>query len=249
LPPALLQDGTDLPTIATRPTLILAGEAPGAALFRSLASDAQLVNGYGPTETTVCATAWRCPDDFAASTVPIGRPFGNARVYLLDAYGQPVPQGVTGELYIGGAGLARGYLNRLELTAARFVRDPFSEEPDARMYRSGDLARYLPDGNLVFAGRDDDQIKIRGFRVELGEIEAQLAMLDGVSKVAVVVREDTPGDQRLWNRRRNTSRTTPSTTRSTPLPQSMQHCCASTHRACCRATWSRPPTSRSTACR
>nr|WP_268073050.1 AMP-binding protein [Burkholderia gladioli] len=133
---------------------------------------AELLNGYGPTEGTVCATAWRCPPGFDDKTVPIGRPIGNVRLYLLDAHGQPVPVGTPGEIHIGGAGVARGYLNQPALSAARFLRDPFSETPQARMYRSGDLARYQPDGNLVFLGRNDDQVKIRGFRIELGEIEA-----------------------------------------------------------------------------
>ncbi|WP_416360499.1 amino acid adenylation domain-containing protein, partial [Burkholderia gladioli] len=197
LPPALLQDGEALPPIATRPTLTLAGEAPGAALFRALAGQAVLLNGYGPTEGTVCATAWRCPPGFDDKTVPIGRPIGNVRLYLLDAHGQPVPVGTPGEIHIGGAGVARGYLNQPALSAARFLRDPFSETPRARMYRSGDLARYQPDGNLVFLGRNDDQVKIRGFRIELGEIEARLAEVEGVREVAVIVREDAAGDRRL----------------------------------------------------
>ncbi|NRF83746.1 amino acid adenylation domain-containing protein, partial [Burkholderia gladioli] len=197
LPPALLQDGGALPPIATRPTLALVGEAPGAALFRALAGQAELLNGYGPTEGTVCATAWRCPPGFDDKTVPIGRPIGNVRLYLLDAHGQPVPVGTPGEIHIGGAGVARGYLNQPALSAARFLRDPFSETPHARMYRSGDLARYQPDGNLVFLGRNDDQVKIRGFRIELGEIEARLAEIEGVREVAVIVREDAAGDRRL----------------------------------------------------
>ncbi|WP_186137030.1 amino acid adenylation domain-containing protein [Burkholderia gladioli] len=197
LPPALLQDGGALPPIATRPTLALVGEAPGAALFRALAGQAELLNGYGPTEGTVCATAWRCPPGFDDKTVPIGRPIGNVRLYLLDAHGQPVPIGTPGEIHIGGAGVARGYLNQPALSAARFLRDPFSETPHARMYRSGDLARYQPDGNLVFLGRNDDQVKIRGFRIELGEIEARLAEVEGVREVAVIVREDAAGDRRL----------------------------------------------------
>ncbi|WP_186098327.1 amino acid adenylation domain-containing protein [Burkholderia gladioli] len=197
LPPALLQDGGALPPIATRPTLALVGEAPGAALFRALAGQAELLNGYGPTEGTVCATAWRCPPGFDDKTVPIGRPIGNVRLYLLDAHGQPVPVGTPGEIHIGGAGVARGYLNQPALSAARFLRDPFSETPHARMYRSGDLARYQPDGKLVFLGRNDDQVKIRGFRIELGEIEARLAEIEGVREVAVIVREDAAGDRRL----------------------------------------------------
>ncbi|PPB80692.1 non-ribosomal peptide synthetase, partial [Mycetohabitans endofungorum] len=173
LPPALLQHGADLASLGSSLTLILAGEAPSATLVRDLAKQGTVFNAYGPTETTVCATAWRGARDFSGE-VSIGRPIANTRVYLLDAHGQPVPLGAAGELYIGGAGVARGYLNRPELTAERFVPDPFSEGADARLYKTGDLARYLPDGNLEFLGRNDDQVKIRGFRIEPGEIEACL---------------------------------------------------------------------------
>ncbi|WP_246797359.1 non-ribosomal peptide synthetase [Burkholderia perseverans] len=154
-----------------------------------------VVNNYGPTETTVVATSGAMRHDDA---VPhIGRPIANVRVYLLDAHGAPVPVGVAGELHVGGAQVARGYLNREALTAERFVSDPFSSEPGARMYKTGDLARHLPDGNIEYLGRNDDQVKIRGFRVEPGEIEACLAELDGVLETAVIVREDTPGEPRL----------------------------------------------------
>ncbi|TDB42120.1 amino acid adenylation domain-containing protein, partial [Photorhabdus luminescens] len=174
LTPALLRDGADLPLITIKPTLILGGEAPSAALLQALCGRATLFNAYGPTEITVCATAWRCPSDYTDIAVPVGRPTANTRIYLLDADGQPVPLGGVGELYIGGAGVARGYLNRPELTTERFLADPFNDAPDARMYRTGDLARYLPDGNVLFVGRNDQQIKIRGFRIEPGEIEARL---------------------------------------------------------------------------
>ncbi|WP_323074014.1 non-ribosomal peptide synthetase [Mycetohabitans endofungorum] len=173
LPPALLQHGTGLPHLHTPLTLILGGEAPSAMLVRDLAGQGTVLNAYGPTETTVCATAWRGTRDFSGE-VPIGRPIANTRVYLLDAHGQPVPLGAVGELYIGGAGVARGYLNRPELTAERFVPDPFSDDAGARLYKTGDLARYLPDGNLEYLGRNDEQVKIRGFRIEPGEIEACL---------------------------------------------------------------------------
>src|SRR5262249_35125520 len=121
-----------------------------------------LHNVYGPTEATVNVTEWSCPLDIAAEgRVPIGKPIANTRIYILDAHGQPVPVGVTGELYIGGAGVARGYLNRRELTAERFLRDPFAGDPEARMYKSGDLGRWLADGTIEFLGRNDFQVKIR----------------------------------------------------------------------------------------
>ncbi|WP_338925843.1 amino acid adenylation domain-containing protein [Mycetohabitans endofungorum] len=173
LPPALLQHGADVASLGPSLTLILAGEAPSAMLVRDLAEQGTVLNAYGPTETTVCATAWRGACDFSGE-VPIGRPIANMRVYLLDAHGQPVPLGAVGELYIGGAGVARGYLNRPDLTAERFVPDPFSDEAGARLYKTGDVARYLLDGNLEFVGRNDEQVKIRGFRIEPGEIEACL---------------------------------------------------------------------------
>ncbi|MDE9499939.1 AMP-binding protein, partial [Xenorhabdus bovienii] len=118
-------------------------------------------------------------------------------IYILDTRGQPVPIGVTGEIYIGGAGVARGYLNRPELTAERFVSDPFSEQPHARMYRTGDLGCWRPDGTIIYLGRNDFQVKIRGFRIELGEIESQLAACAGVSDAVVVAREEDSGDKRL----------------------------------------------------
>jgi amino acid adenylation domain-containing protein len=156
----------------------------------------QVVNGYGPAETTVFSTTY--PEIVNRSrNTPIGRPLANTRIYILDARGEPVPVGVTGELYIGGAGVARGYLNRPELTAARFLKDPFTDDPNARMYRTGDLGRCLADGNIEFLGRNDFQVKIRGFRIELGEIEARLSEHEGVQEAVVLAREDTPGDKRL----------------------------------------------------
>ncbi|WP_160147539.1 non-ribosomal peptide synthetase, partial [Caballeronia pedi] len=155
--------------------IIVAGEACPPNLARqssTLPRPVSLYNEYGPTEATVWATAYRClPEE--TNLVPIGRPIANTRIYLLDAQRQLMPPGAVGELYIGGAGVSRGYLNRPELTAERFIDDPFV--PGARMYRTGDLARYRADGNIEFLGRNDHQVKIRGFRIELGEIEAQIA--------------------------------------------------------------------------
>ncbi|AKH65701.1 hypothetical protein VY86_01010 [Photorhabdus thracensis] len=190
LTPALLRDGADLPALTIKPTVILGGEAPSPALLQTLSRQATLFNAYGPTEITVCATHWRCPSNYTDALVPIGRPTANTRIYLLDDYGQPVPLGAVGELYIGGAGVTRGYLNRPELTAERFLTDPFSDDVDARMYRTGDLARYLPDGNLVFVGRNDQQVKIRGFRIEPGEIEARLTEYSAVREAWVLARGD-----------------------------------------------------------
>ncbi|WP_277961739.1 non-ribosomal peptide synthetase [Pseudomonas sp. RIT-To-2] len=153
-----------------------------------------VINNYGPTEATVVATSGQL---LPAGRLDIGRPIANTRVYLLDAHQQLVPQGVAGELYVGGGGVARGYLNRPELTAERFVRDPFSDEPRARLYRTGDLARWNADGTLEYLGRNDDQVKIRGVRVELGEIESLLGQLPGVETALVMAREDQPGQPRL----------------------------------------------------
>jgi amino acid adenylation domain-containing protein len=152
--------------------------------------DAELHNGYGPTEATIAATFWTCKRRSDSMIVPIGPPIANTQVYILDRYLQPVPIGMRGELHIGGLGLARGYLNSPELTAEKFIPHPFSEEPGARLYKTGDLARYQPDGNIEFLGRQDNQVKIRGFRVELGEIEAVLGQHPAVRDVIVVARED-----------------------------------------------------------
>ena len=160
-------------------------------------SGASLHNLYGPTEATVDVTAWTCCSGTGGTSVPIGRPIANTRIYILDAFGDPVPVGVTGELYIGGIGVARGYLNRPELTAERFVKDPFVDGAGARMYRTGDLARWRSDGVIEFWGRNDSQVKIRGFRIELGEIEASLVSYPGVREAVVVAREDTPGEKRI----------------------------------------------------
>jgi acyl carrier protein len=152
-------------------------------------------NVYGPTECTVDATAARLNGD---STVPhIGRPMPNRRIYILGAEQQVVPVGVTGEIHIGGEGVGRGYLNRVEMTAERFVDDPYGASPQARMYRTGDMARWRADGTIEFLGRTDGQVKIRGFRIELGEVEAQVCRHDSVKDAAVLAREDLPGEKRL----------------------------------------------------
>ncbi|KAK3815515.1 MAG: Non-ribosomal peptide synthetase module [Benniella sp.] len=177
LTPAVLQHCNNLPPLNKPLTLITTAEATTATLIKAmhnLIPEGTVVNGYGPTETTVSAMVWECPRDFEGDNVPIGRPIANKTIYLLDKYRQPVPIGAVGELYIGGVGVARGYLNRQELTSKVFLPDPFAGDKDARMYKTGDLARYLPDGNLVYIGRNDNQVKIRGFRIELGEIEARL---------------------------------------------------------------------------
>jgi amino acid adenylation domain-containing protein len=195
LPPsalAAIDDDVDLHGI----TMVLAGEALPPALARKWGGRLRLFNGYGPTEAAVCATMYRCSPD-AGSSVPIGPPIANVQIYILDAGRQPVPVGVAGEIFIGGVGVGRGYLNRPELTAGRFIANPFSADPDSRLYKTGDLARWLPDGNIEYIGRNDFQVKIRGFRVELGEIEARLLACEGVREAVVIAREDVPGDKRL----------------------------------------------------
>ena len=196
LPPAVLADfppGENLPTLRH---LVAGGDVLTEDMARRWAAGRELVNAYGPTEITVVASMHRCTTD-GTGAPPIGRPIPNTCIYLLDAHREPVPVGVAGELYIGGAGVTRGYLNRPELTAERFVDDPFSAQPNARMYRSGDLGRWRADGSIDFLGRNDFQVKIRGFRIELGEIEARLRECPGVRAALVLAREDVPGDKRL----------------------------------------------------
>jgi amino acid adenylation domain-containing protein/non-ribosomal peptide synthase protein (TIGR01720 family) len=182
-------------------TVIVAGEACPASLVALHAErlpGVALANEYGPTEGTVWSSAcFLTAGPGASPVVPIGRPVANVRLYRLDRGMRPVPAGIHGELWIGGGLLARGYLGRPELTAERFLPDPFAGTPGARLYRTGDRVRALPDGALDFLGRIDHQVKVRGFRIELGEIEAALAALPGVRQAAAVVREDAPGDRRL----------------------------------------------------
>jgi surfactin synthase thioesterase subunit len=197
----LLEEGALGDEYAPRAVLI-GGEPIGPDLWARLARARQTryINVYGPTEITVVATSAVIEEHARAS---IGRPIDNTRVYILDRHGQPAPIGVVGEIHIGGVGVARGYLNRPELTAQRFVPDPFtasgsgSARSGARLYRTGDMGRYLHDGNIEFVGRDDDQVKLRGYRIELAEIEAQLRTCAGVHEAVVVAREDVPGEKRL----------------------------------------------------
>jgi amino acid adenylation domain-containing protein len=157
----------------------------------------EIINGYGPTEGTTFTTTYAIPTQRAAALggISIGRPIANTQVYILDAALAPTPIGVFGELYVGGDGVARGYLNRPELTAERFIASPFAA--NERLYKTGDLARFLPDGTIAFGGRRDFQVKIRGFRIELGEIEAALGRHPALRECTVIAREDTPGDKRL----------------------------------------------------
>ncbi len=197
LPPALLPS-LDPHALAGIATLVVAGEACPPDLVRRFARNRRMLNAYGPTETSVCASisAPLNPERDARASVTIGRPISGARLYLLDRLLAPVPVGVAGELYIAGVGVARGYLGRAGLTAERFLAAPFGAAGE-RIYRTGDLARWRPDGTLEFLGRADEQVKLRGFRIEPGEVAAALAGLDGVSQAAVVTQPAPDGEVRL----------------------------------------------------
>ncbi|KAG0205322.1 hypothetical protein BGX31_003004, partial [Mortierella sp. GBA43] len=190
LTPSLLQDTKDMPTMSVPLTFIIMGETLSTSVIShvySVVPNGRVINEYGPTETSVAVTIWNCPRDFNGDIAPVGRPIPNKTIYILDTRRQLVPVGAIGEIYIGGMGVARGYLNRPELTSQVFLRDPFSDDPNARMYKTGDLGRYLPDGNVVYLGRNDHQVKIRGFRIELGEIEARIVDHPLVKMATVVV--------------------------------------------------------------
>lgn len=176
--------------------VIVAGEACPPELVENhaqLQSQTSLFNEYGPTEATVWSSVYHCHFPEPRTQISIGRPIANTQIYILDPHLHPVPVGVPGEIYISGEGLVRGYLNQPEITSEKFIPHPFSQKPGMRLYKTGDLARYLSDGNIEFLGRIDNQVKIRGFRIELGEIEALINQYPGVQKTVVVAREDVPG--------------------------------------------------------
>jgi amino acid adenylation domain-containing protein len=200
--PAMLQAFLEEPGVKSCTSLrrvICSGEALPAELcslfFERLGCE--LHNLYGPTEAAVDVTNFHCRPDERRPSIPIGRPVANTRVYVLGPDVEPVPVGVAGELHLGGVQVGRGYLGRPDLTAERFIPDPFTEEAGARLYGTGDLARLLPDGNVEYLGRLDNQVKIRGFRIELGEIEAAIRSQPTVREAVVLAREDRPGDRRL----------------------------------------------------
>jgi amino acid adenylation domain-containing protein/FkbH-like protein/non-ribosomal peptide synthase protein (TIGR01720 family)/FkbM family methyltransferase len=194
LPPSALAvlPGEELPQLQT---IIVAGETCSPELMKQWSIGRNFFNAYGPTESSVCATIAKCQSE--QEKLSIGRPIPNTKIYILDSQLQPVPIGVPGELHIGGAGLARGYLNRPELTQEKFIPNPFDKAGVSKLYKTGDLARYLPDGNIEYLGRIDNQVKIRGFRIELGEIETVLTQNPQVQSSVIIARENTPGNKRL----------------------------------------------------
>jgi amino acid adenylation domain-containing protein len=180
--------------------IVCSGEELPGALQRKCflcIPQVRLSNLYGPTEAAVDVTSWECQSDELAERIPIGRPISNIQIYLLDVLGRPAPIGVAGEIHIGGEGVGRGYLNRPDLTAERFIADPFSLDERARLYKTGDHGRWRADGTIEYLGRKDNQVKVRGFRIELGEIEAQLLRQGQIKEAAVLAREDVSGDKRL----------------------------------------------------
>lgn len=196
----LLLESADAERLRGLISVIVAGEVcPGELIERHRRKLPQtgLFNEYGPTEATVWSSVYDCRDHNGAASAPIGRPISNARIYILDSFLQPAPLGVTGELFISGAGVARGYLNRPELTAEKFIPDPFIDRPGARMYRTGDLARFRPDGIIEFVGRMDQQVKMRGYRIELGEIEFVLKGHHAVLDAAVTVIDQEGAGKRI----------------------------------------------------
>jgi acyl carrier protein len=196
IPPAVMNllDATAFPALRIA---FVGCEAYSGDLVDRWAPGRRFFNGYGPTEATVTMTTQECAAGNGQQSPPIGRPMPNVTTYVLDRNGQPVPVGVPGELHIGGVGLARGYLNNQDLTARKFIPDPFSDDPAARLYRTGDMVRYLPDGRLEFIGRIDRQLKLRGLRIEPGEIEIALRTHPDVDDAAVVLRESAGGQRRL----------------------------------------------------
>ncbi|MEQ1726668.1 MAG: amino acid adenylation domain-containing protein, partial [Sphingopyxis sp.] len=187
------------PQLKSLNTVIVAGESCPVDIIekhQSKLPGVDLYNEYGPTEGTVWSSVYLTNNEDINQTVSIGKPIENTKIYLLNKYFAPVPIGVQGEMYLGGSGIVRGYLNQPDLTAEKFIPDPFGGSGN-RLYKTGDLARYRPDGNIEFLGRIDNQVKIRGYRIELGEIEAELIKCPGIQKAIVIVREDSPGDQRL----------------------------------------------------
>ncbi len=200
---AALQTGRNPGGVMPARRLVLGGEASRLdwiERLRAAAPQCEIFNHYGPTETTVGVLTYRLSAPLPATqsrTLPLGRPLPGSTVYLLDEQGAPVPAGEKGELYIGGRGVARGYLRRPELTAERFVPDPFASQHGARLYRTGDLARVLPDGSIEFCGRVDHQVKLHGYRVELGEIEGTLCSHGEVHDAVVLARDDASGDKQL----------------------------------------------------
>lgn len=208
-PPAywteLAENDGNPPESSTLRTMIVSGDAmPVETVHRWMRGEMKgvgLFNSYGPTEAAMSATLFRVPTGFADQDglmrIPIGRPLPNRTAYVLNGHGGLAPVGVWGELFLGGVGLARGYLNAPALTAEKFVPNAFAKEPGERLYRTGDLARWREDGTLEVNGRIDHQVKVRGYRVELGEIEAALAQIDGVTQAAVIANADGPGEKRL----------------------------------------------------